>query len=65
MIVRSSNDKEISVPLDAFGVPFVEGLELGAKGRANKLVEFLRENREESEKAFNAGLRKEEAKLKA
>ena len=63
MIVRSSNDKEISVPLDAFGVPFVEGLEFGAKKRANKLVEFLRENKEESEKAFNAGLRKEEAKL--
>jgi len=63
MKVKSANGEEISIPLDAFGVPFADALELGAKSRANKLRDFLIKNKEASEKAFIEASKKEERKL--
>ena len=63
MRVTSANDQEITIPLDAYGIPFFEGLEIRAGARANKLKKFLQDNKEASEAAFRAGLKKEEEKL--
>ena len=63
MKVTSANDQEITIPLDAYGIPFFEGLEIRAGARANKLKKFLQDNKEASEAAFRAGLKKEEEKL--
>jgi len=63
MKVTSANGEEMTVPLDAFGMPFFEGLEINAKKRANELKKFLQDNREASELAFAEGLKKEEFKL--
>ena len=63
MKVTSANDQEITIPLDAYGIPFFEGLEIRAGARANELKKFLQDNKEASEKAFAAGLKKEEDKL--
>ena len=63
MVVKAANGEELKVPLDAFGLPFVDGLEIGAKSRAAELKKFLIDNKESSEAAFAASTNKEEKKL--
>ncbi len=63
MVVKSANGEELTVPLDAFGLPFADALEIGAKGRAEELRQFLIKNKEASVEAFNRASKNEQKYL--
>ena len=62
MKVKAANGEEISIPLDAFSLPYIP-IEIGAESRANKLRDFLIKNKKESEKSFTEATLKEQKKL--
>jgi hypothetical protein len=63
MVVKSANGEELTVPLDAFGLPFADALEIGAKGRAEELRQFLIKNKKASVEAFNQASKNEQKYL--
>jgi len=63
MVVKSANGEELTVPLDAFGLPFADALEIGAKGRAEELRQFLIKNKKASVEAFNQASKNEQEYL--
>ena len=63
MVVKSANDEELIVPLDAFGLPMADALEIGAKGRAEELRQFLIKNKKASVEAFNKASKNEQEYL--